>query len=252
MLLLCLHNSASLACVEEGDKCVLGIFPHSSLRQIEAIYGPFADELGLILDRDVQLKSASSTEKYLRMLGHGYFDIALVGFGHFVNHAEGAGYIPLAKREQGVRFSVIALPHSGIKQIGDLAKRRFGLVPDAPGTFLVAKKFLKRYQLGEKVLQEYYGSQQACIYAMTAQLVDSCAIAEPVVQIFEAKLGFTFKKLHRTEPILNIAFVAHKRLSREQHNDVREYLVSRDGLIDASLADFDSFRQILQQLNGRL
>lgn len=55
-----LMTGNALACNGEGDTCLFAVFPHSSMRQIESTYGPIAEELGLVIDRQVQLLTARS------------------------------------------------------------------------------------------------------------------------------------------------------------------------------------------------
>ena len=121
-------------CNAAGGSRVLGVFPHTSLGQIEATYAPITEELGLAIDRDVQLRTSRSMGAFIRHLRRQDKHIALTGIGQYLSDAEPAGYRPIARRDDDLVFEIIALPDSGMQQVTDLAGHTLGLIPASRGT----------------------------------------------------------------------------------------------------------------------
>lgn len=250
LLVFCsLAVPAQQQCTETEGLCILGIFPHTSTRQIESTYSSIAEELSLVLDRDVQLVTTHTIPRFLEKLRQHRYDIAISGLGHFLTVAEPAGYIPLARRENPLHFLIITLPDRNIAYLEDIRGRRLGMMPAENATTVATLLLLREH--GIEPLRDTevinYASQQACIHGLITDIVDVCGLAEPVVSVFERQMNIHFEVIRKTEPFDNISYIASPRLTPQQLEDLRAYFGQREGFVPAAPEDYARFRDKIQQ-----
>lgn len=246
--LLWLSVSQASSCQQEDGLCVLGIFPHTSLRQLEETYTTIADEISLVLDRDFRLVSARNIDRFLVKLGQHKYDVALAGLGHYLLIGEDAGYIPLARRARNLHYEIIVRPDSSIHSLSDLKGRRYGAMSYTNGSTIATSILLQENGINteQDLLFQEMGSQQACIHAMVADLVDACAVADPVREVFEKQLNMQFRILGASPPLANVAYIASPKLNDQQRQALQDYFSSREGFVKASKADYSAFRDTIK------
>ncbi len=243
-LLLCNGTSRASDCNTPGGTCLLGVFPHTSIAQIEATYSPIAEELSLLLDREVLLQTSRSTETFGQRLGQRLYDLALAGIGQFLIVAEPAGYTPVARRETGLIFEVVVRSDSGLRRLSDLRGKRMGRIPSSQGTTLVVNRLIAAQSgLADSLTNIEFGSQQACIHALIAEIVDACGLAMPVKSIFEAASGRTFRVLARSQPAPGVSWVVSPTLAPSLRAQIRDYFLQREGFVPVGRHDYDRFRE---------
>lgn len=250
---LCLiGNAIASDCANEGGICTLGVFPHTSIRQVEVTYSTIAEELSLVLDRDVQLRTSTTVERFLQQLQQLDYDVAFAGLGHFMLVGEPAGYIPLARRREKLRYVVIAAPDSPLRTLDDLRGKRFGQMPAENGTTIATTVLLRShgFDLDRDLKRFRFGSQQACIHALAADMVDACGLAEPVMMVFQNQMRMRFRVLGYSPAVSNIAYIASPNLSPQQIARLRDYFSRREGFVPATPGDYDEFRAILRRFGG--
>ena len=244
-----LAGLSSAACRDPDGTCILGAFPHTTPRQIEDTYSTIAEELSLVLDREVILRTASDVDHFLRHLEKQEYDIVLAGLGHYLMVAEPVGYAPLARRSNPLHYLIITRGDAPFRNTRDLRGHRFGFMPPANGTTISSHLLLRKAGLDyRKDLQDVrYASQQACIHSLMSGLVDACGLAEPIVQVFQEQLGTHFKILTRTRDPPNVAHLASPNLSHEQRDALRDYFSSREGFQAANARDYEHVRSMLRE-----
>lgn len=251
-LLFCLSLPASAGCKDADGQCLLGVFPHTSIRQIESTYSPMVEELSLVLDRDVDLATTSSIARFLEGLRQQHYDVAFAGLGHFVMVGEPVGYHPLARREQPLHYEIITVAERHIPDLDALKGRRLGLMPDENGTTIASALLLvdSGYHPYRDFKVKRFPSQQACIHGLLADLTDACGIAGPVVSIFESRLKRTFQVLAESPAWSNVAYIASPNLSEEQVKQLRDYFASRQGFVAATSEDYAEFRRQIERFKA--
>ncbi|RMG33545.1 MAG: phosphate/phosphite/phosphonate ABC transporter substrate-binding protein [Gammaproteobacteria bacterium] len=237
-------------CRQPEGTCIFGVFPHSSTRQIATTYQTIAEELSLVLDRDVRLQTARSIPEFLKRLRQHRYDIALAGIGHYLMVAEPAGYIPLAHRENPLHYVLVTPQESPLRDIDDLRGRRLGLMPPQNGTSIAGQLILRDHGLDPQkdLTVVRLGSQQGCIHAMLTAQVDACAIAEPVVETFEAMMNRHFRILARSEDLPNVSYLASPLLAPDQIEALRDYFSDREHFVAARPSHYSHFRKRIEAL----
>lgn len=249
LLLLVAPAASASGCSDGSGPCILGVFPHTSTRQVESTYSTIAEELSLVLDRDTQLSTSTTIPRFLEGLRSKRYDVAFAGLGHYIMVAEPAGYTPLARRKQDLRYFIIGLRNRGIVTLSDLKGRRLGMMPPENGTTIATVMLLRKagIDLTSDLDTEAYGSQQACVHALLTDLVDACGVAEPVVGVFERRLNIEFQVIAMSPPLSNVSYIASPNLSDEQREALRDYFAEREGYVAATPSDYDTFRALLRE-----
>lgn len=237
-------------CMEGGNNCTLGVFPHTSIRQLETTYASLTQDLTLQLDVPVRVITSSSMGIYEDNLNQGVYDIALAGPQQYVSFAAPAGYLPIARRNNYFRFMIAVLNDSNIREISDLAGKTLGLVTPSIKRHVFAAKMLydADRNLSDKVVHKHFSNQRACVHALESKLVDSCGVISTIFHIITDQSKNNFRILGESIDVPNAVYVVHPDVTPEQRELLTEYLTDRPNYVAAKDSDYDGVRQLKSSL----
>lgn len=242
------HAGQILPCKEEEGSCTLAIFPHLPFRQMEATYSSLAEDLSLITDRNVKFVTASTLETFGEKLRRAEYDIVLVGSPQHLNMAQKAGYRVMARRSSKIVFHIVTLSQNGITRLQDFRQFRAGRTNRNTATHMVFNYLVAQSGITAKNirLQKEFGKQSACIHALMTYIVDTCTVAQPVLEQMQINFGHSrFRILSSSRAYPNALYLAHHELPLELLNQTTEYLSSRPGFTRGSSEDYLAFKHLI-------
>lgn len=234
------------------ETCTFGVFPHTSTRQLQNTYSPMAEDLSLILDRPVRFVTGESMQHFLEQTRNQKWDIALIGPGQLVLGGRPAGYVPIARPAYEVVYEIVTLPRTGITEPKQLSGKRMGMMPKSTGTHLLSHELLASHGIDtKKDLQiTVYPSEHDCVHALLIDRVDACGLATPILNILREQKPAPFLRLTASEPMPSAAYVVHPRMLENDRSEIADYLLSREGLIPASYAEYETYLAGMQRLHS--
>ncbi|BAN70210.1 phosphonate transport system substrate-binding protein [endosymbiont of unidentified scaly snail isolate Monju] len=254
MLALVLYSTNVLAArCTETHPCLFGVFPHTGTAQLRDTYSVVAEDLSLTLDTPVHLASGPVGGGFRKMLDQGEWDIALVGPGNFILHAQPAGYLPIASTGRQIIYQLTTLAERQIRTPKQLRGHRLGtMLPDS-STWLVTMDLLEQYHLApaRDVEIVHFSSQRGCLHALVIGRVEACVLARPIFRILQQQYQARFLILAETPEYAGPLYVVHPNLSESLRQRIADYLQSRPGTGPVNLSALDPYREIVRRL-GRL
>lgn len=238
-------------CASEDTRCVLGIFPHGDKHHMEATYSPIAADLSIVSNTPMRLETSSSLQNFGNRLKGGQYDIALVGSGEFYQMARDVGYLPIARRNQSLKFSIVVKEKSPLNTLTDLKGKRVGLMPPGTATHLVTGYMLNQagLDLDNDINSHAFKSQPSCLHALNIDLTDACTVASPVLEVTSMNTGQQFKFLAISHAYPNAVYMIHKDVAPEAALEIRDYFESRPGMIPTTDNDYLPFTRIHHIMN---
>lgn len=222
-------SNASTDCEPNSKQCVFGVFPHTNFQQLMTTYRSITEDLSLILDTNVKLRSNSTMLGFGNRLKTKAYDIALIGGGQFLNIGVSSGYVPLVTRNGRLAFSLYVLNNSSIKSYDDLTGKTIGLIIEGTTTNLVTKKlFEKNQQTLQTVNKVTLDTQQDCAHALVVGKVDACAFVASILEIIEQQnVSVTFRPIGQSLDILKPIFAVNSRIKPDIQAEIKNYLLNR-------------------------
>lgn len=247
--LLCVFAVTSVTakqrCTDDSVDCTLGIFPHTSVLQIEVTYGSLAEDLSLFLDIPIRLVSSSSMTKYLKNLRQNKYDIALAGPLQYINDAKPYGYLPLARRNSSFEFEFITLKKSNINTMNDFVGKKMGLISESIENHKIASKLLRDKGISSTdIAFKQYPNQRACMHALVSRLTDICGTISTISRIIMQEHSVEFKVIAKSDSLPNAVFVVHPDVPQEHREELLEYFSGRGNYIPVVDSDYDVVRRL--------
>lgn len=236
-------------CSNGESDCTLGIFPHLGVRQMEATYSSLAEDLSLLTDRPFRFVTASSLSRFEQKLAAGRYDLALIGSPQLLNIGRAAGYVPIARRADLIRFHLLSLSSGDIKLPADLVGKRLGHTSKNTATYLVTHEMLEREGVDSTRLADdlEFGKQVACANALLTNLVDACTVASPVLEQIYLQFGTErFHVVSSSREFPNAIYLAHRSLDKRLFEQAQTYLANRPGFVRARIGDYAAFEALMQ------
>ncbi len=253
LLALCLllaTDAAARRCAPPAD-CLLAIFPHTGIDQLQVTYGGLAEDLSLVLDSPVRLVSSSTMGRFRQQVEQGRWDLTLVGPGQFVGVAEPAGYLPLATTERPISFRITTLERTHIRRLPQLRGRRLGVMGPGTGSWLIAMELLQKAGLDPQrdLKIRAFASERACVHALLARLVDACSLATPVFAVLREQCPADYHLLAESPPRVGAVYAVHPGVPAQRRRLIRDYLLSRPGMRAADPADWEPYRALARRFD---
>lgn len=234
-------------CTEESTKCSFAIFPHSNFQQLLITYKSVLEDLSLVLNSRVKLVSSRGMSDFAYKLDTKLYDIALIGPGQYISHGHPAGYIPIVSRSGVLKMQLFVKAESDIYSYEQLKGKVMGLMNPQTTTWYTTSILLQENGIQKKDIK-FVGldSQQACAHAIAINRVDACVFAVSNFEIIkEQNVATKFRTIGDALRIHNPVYAVHPDMSVELIDDLRSYLLSRDGYVDVKDKDFEGFRYLI-------
>ncbi|HHI76930.1 MAG TPA: hypothetical protein ENJ94_07135 [Gammaproteobacteria bacterium] len=253
LLVLCLllaTDAAARRCTPAAD-CLLAVFPHTGIDQLQVTYAGLAEDLSLVLDSPVRLVSSSTMERFRQQIAQRRWDLTLVGPGQFVRVAEPAGYLPLATTERLITFRITTLERTHIRRLPQLRGHRLGVMGPGTGSWLIAMELLQAAGLDphRDVRVQIYASERACVHALLARLVDACSLASPVFAVLREQCPADYFLLAESPPRAGAVYVVHPDVPAQRRRLIRDYLLDRAGMRAVAPADWEPYRALARRFD---
>lgn len=235
-LLLCFFSYPGLvqqAHAEEQNNAparpgyILGVYPALPISQLEKLFSPIGLEIGRGINRNILFQSSTTYDKYSERLDRGDFDIALVHPFDYVLHAEGAGYIPIVRKNEELSTIFVVLIESPIKTIEDLRGKTIAMAPDGSAVSSLARASLIGYGLvpGKDVSLKFFGEHDSSLQNVVIKNADAAATCRAILRIYENSLGTRLRIIKETPSVPHSLFVVHKRVSEKDRNLIKQILL---------------------------
>lgn len=205
-----------------------GVFPFLPSRALEKIFAPMAASISEALGREVQFKSSLSYRNFMERSDSEQYDIAFVQPFDYVRLADEHNYVPLAARGEKLSAVIVVKKDSNIKSVSDLKGKVIALPPDVAAVSRLTIAYLTEHGVipGQDVEIRHLRSHASCMQQVLVGLADACGTAPPAIRFFENKMKVKFSTLAQTKKIPHTLFVASKRLSPEEHDKIRDRILS--------------------------
>lgn len=225
----------------------MGVFPHTTLKQIRSTYDPIAEDVSLFIDLPIRVLSDSSMPKYTESLSKGIYDFGLVGPIQYVQHAYKAGYRPISRRDTTFQFEYVALPSNHFNNLSSLANKTVGLITPTLKEHAIAYNLVKKFDesLPDKINIKQIQNLAACFHALHIKLVDACGAISTIVKVFEKQNNITYSVLAQSLEMPNATYVIHKDVDKENAELIKEYFLTRPEQIKANDKDYDVIRELI-------
>jgi len=237
-------------CSESSKSCTLAIFPHSNYKQLLITYKSVLEDLSLILDTRVKLVSTRTMSDFAFKLDRHAYDIALIGSGQYISHGFAAGYMPLASREGSLETRLFVKSGSDIHSYDDLKGRRLGFMALNTTTWYSASILLQKHNVSKKdIALVELGSQQACAHALAINKVEACFFAVVNLAIIQQQnVNIDVKPIGNSLKVNNPVYAAHPNMPVAVVDEIKAYLLSREGYVAVNDTDFSEFRDAISKL----
>jgi phosphonate transport system substrate-binding protein len=270
LIVLTVFASTSAASAENKPRTkeyLFGAFPHVAVPQIEAMFGPVAEDFSRVLRREVVLRTRPSFEKFMQELAAETYDIALVHPFDYVWAHDQHGYLPLVRRGDLLSAQIMVTKTSPFTQVSDLKGKKLGLPPNvAAVSYLVKGALVKAgLDLNKDINVANYRTHESCLQQLLIGAIDACGSAMYPVRFFEAKWHPGFRILAESDAIPQALFIVHPRVPVAEReiltqailawtkNGVAQELVEYGGLSSfkrTSDADYDVVRDYLKRISA--
>lgn len=202
--------------------------------EIRARYAAIAADLSRLLAQPVVIEPVADYPSLRQGLSERTFDLAMVHPAHIsILAMKQSGYklLALTKGYQDYKANFLVRADSPLKTLADLRGRRVG-VPDEDSITAWMARAALRDQIGKSSNASlvYTRYQDAVPYFVDNRLTESGATAAPAV--VRAWLDKGGRVLGASRPIPIKHVIASPKLSAEQIDKVREYLLALDGTED--------------------
>lgn len=267
---LLLLATASAAGAE--SPLVLGVHPYLDHNEIRARFAPLADYLGQRLHRPVRVTVGNSYSEHHKAILSGEIDIAFLGPALYVKLVNEQGRYPLLARlevrgKPTCRGKIIAREDSGIRDLSDLRKRRFGFGSRSS----TMGHLLPRYTLFQAGIglddlagYQYFGSHENVALAVLAGDVDAGAVKEEILSRYDTGL---LRVIAESEAVSEYLFVAGQEIPAALVAQIRQALLEvhqqpggaellnkiepgTTALVPAHDADYNGLKGILSELQS--
>lgn len=250
-----------------ADVYRFGVFPYLPALKLEELMGPVARSFASVLGADVQLKSRATFEAFRADLLAGRFDVALVHPFLLVEASVEPGYVPLAKPDEELRAILVSQALDPLQDLTALRGRTVALPPRLSGaSYLVTAALVDAgLEPGSDVALRYYPDKVSCLHAVAIGAAAVCGIPSFLAGQLDPLRRMQLRPVWRSEPVANLAFVAHPRLSPERRRALQRAMLAWDttpdgkallaalgwtALVPARDADYDSVRSIHAKLRA--
>lgn len=216
-------------CSPSSKSCLFGVFPHTNFQQLMTTYRGITEDLSLILDTNVKLRSSSSMQAFENFLKANLYDIALIGGGQFISTGLKAGYIPLVSREGSLKFSLYVLNNSEITNYKNLQGKTLGIMLKGTTTNFVTHKLFEKHHISMRDIDLVpLDTQQGCAHAIVVGKVDACVFGASILEIIEQQnISVKFRSVGESLDILKPIFAVSSSLSPDIRSEVKTYLLGR-------------------------
>lgn len=233
----------------EGRQCVFAVFPYTTPREVSSMHNVYVNDLSMLLDVDVELRSSESLEKYKQQLLNGAFDIALTEPGVYATNSRQMPYEVIAGLKHPIQYSLIVMQQSPLHALQQLSGRTVGTGFDESGTAIVARNMLQQQNLLQSVQLKMFNSSRSCIYQLVAGKVDACGIADPILQLLQLSLPVKFRKLDTSIQMPSTLVLANKKtLSEQKIAQLRDYFLSLDRYSEPDCHQYNQYARIYREL----
>ena len=237
-------------CSDGSKSCTLAIFPHTNFKQLLVTYKSLLEDLSLILDTRVKLVSARTMSDFAFKIDAKAYDIALIGAGQYISRGLAAGYIPLASRERTLGIRLYSKLGNGIHAYKDLENKRLGFMALNSTSWYAGSILLQKYNISKDDLDLVkLGSQQACAHALAINKVDACFFAVRNFEVIQQQnVNIDVKPIGETLKVNTAVYAVHPDMPKAMVDEIKSYLLSRDGYSEVNNDDFSNFRHEISLL----
>lgn len=234
-------------CSEESKRCSFAVFPHSNFQQLLITYKSVLEDLSLVLDSRVKLVSSRGMSDFSYKLDMKSYDIALIGPGQYISHGRPAGYIPIVSRNGVLKMQLFVKEDSDIYSYEQLKGKVMGLMNPNTTTWYTTNILLQENEIQKKDIKFVgFDSQQACAHAIAINRVDACVFAVSNFDIIkEQNIATKFRAIGNALSIQNPVYAVHPDMPVDLIDDLRSYLLSREGYVEVKDKDFEEFRHLI-------
>ncbi len=211
-------------------RIVAGVFPFLPASQIDEIYGPLVLEMGRFLGISVQLRTASSFEKFSDSLAAGQFDIAVVQPFDYPSLVD-TGYQPIARVDLPLSATVVASADLELERPGlaGIASLRIGIPPEPSAMRRLLDAALIAEGLNPATLDiRTFSTHTECLGQLGLDGIDVCAVAPLPLQVFGETTNLTLQIVAVTETVESIAFVANPEFDPDVTLHIQTFLLGLD------------------------
>ncbi len=199
-------------------KLVLGAHPFLPIPRLEEVFGPLVEMLAREAGIPVQLRTASSMDRFIANLELGRYDLAVLQGTDYVSVAERIGFVPMVKNTLGIRAVFLVKPESPLIRLADLRGMSVATPPYLSATERLARCELLSVGLhpGRDVERVEVSGHDACLAALAADRVAACATTVTAAEW----LGYAgaFRPIGTSAQISTPLIAAHPRVPEALRN----------------------------------
>lgn len=161
---LAIASGGEVAPAAPATGYIFGVYPALPLAKLDQLFSPLAQEISRAVGRPVRFRSASSYAKYSQQLRAGAYDLALVHPFDFVRNAAGAGYLPLARKNEDLTAILVVPESCPVRSIGDLRNKIVAMPPRGSAVSLLALAEFGPGQLpGAGLVTRHFGEHDSSL-----------------------------------------------------------------------------------------
>jgi phosphonate transport system substrate-binding protein len=194
----------------QRSELVYGSFPYFAPRVLAEQMAPMVASFSTVMGREVHFRTTPSFERFKEYLAQGKYDIALIRpYDYPV--ARVAGYVPVARVAPNLMANFYVRADSGYNELADLKGQVIAFPPSTAVINIIGQTHLKK--AGLDYVPAVRAGHDACMTQMKTGRAAACVTADITARALGYEEGKEVRIVATTDPVPNVLFVAHKRLS---------------------------------------
>lgn len=209
---------------------VLGVFPYLAPRLLAKKVAPILPALSQSAHTQVNLRTATSFEKFSEGVASGNYDVILVQPFDY-KQATHSGYLPLAGMKDRLQGTFYVSAKSPYRNIVDFKDQIIAMPPPDSAQAYLGRQALTEAGLtpGRDVTINYRPSHDSCLREVQQDKAAACVTATIAPKMHPPELVRNLRTVGLTGKVPGVLFLAHKRLPAKLRNQLQAKIVSWKG-----------------------
>jgi phosphonate transport system substrate-binding protein len=230
----------------EKRDLLLGVFPYLNARQIAKNYAPALPSLSKAIGKTIHLQTATNYVNFNMALSEGKYDIVVV---QPLDYAKASmhGYMPLAGMKNLLWGEFYVLNNSPYQHISDLKNHIIAMPDSVSAISHVGRYALLQAELNpdKDVTIDYRRNHDSCLQQVQSKVAAACVTSPLTMNMLPHDQSLNLHSIKRTLTIPGSLFMANKRLSAKNRNQLNAEIKSwKDSKAGRKILDSIGFGEL--------